>query len=277
MKRSVSALILAAAVAVMLCACGTSGTPLHKVDVAVSKTLAATWVRYELVLQGPDIFAAPIVVQGGRAAYDFRTGLGYEFLRLRLRHGSYETLFGDLTPTTFLLAPSPAPAGILPAGKSWISVPLTTPGASRALPAQAEGLAPALLLDEVAWGARAASADGTDVVESVPMTKYRVSVDLVAALSAARKARRVAEAAAIEQQLHASHSRRVSISVWVNGPGYVGKIESKVPGSGLGTVLFLFSSYIKPYTGTRPPASQTVPLASLTPGGRSLWDIATSS
>jgi hypothetical protein len=277
MKRSVSALTVAAAVAVMLCGCGTSGTPLHKVNAAVNKTLAVTWARYALALKQQHLFASPIVAQGGRAAYDFRTRSGYEFLQLQLRHRSSQTLFGDLTPTTFLVAPSPAPAGVLPAGKAWISVPLTRAAASRMLAAQAEGLAPAFLLDEVAWGARAASSEGTDVVESVPMEKYRVSVDLVPALSAARKARRVAEAAAIEEELHASNSRRVPISVWVSGPGYVGKIESKVPGSGLGTVSFVFSSYTKPYTGAVPPASQIVPLASLKRGGHSLWDIATGS
>jgi hypothetical protein len=277
MKKSVSALIVAAAVAVMLCGCGTSGTPLHKVNGAVNKTLAVTWARYEFALKGQHLFPSPIVAQGGRAAYDFRTGLGYEFLQLQLLHHSSQALFGDLTPTTFLLAPSPVPAGVLPAGKAWISVPLTRPDSERVMAAQAEGLAPMLLLDEVAWGARAASSEGTDVLKSVPMDKYRVSVDLVAALSAARKERRVAEAAAIEQELRADHSRRVSIGVWVNGPGYVGKIESTVPGSGLGTVSLLFSSYSKPYTGTVPPASQIVPLASLTRGGRSLWGVVTGS
>jgi hypothetical protein len=38
-----------------------------------------------------------------------------------LRAGSYQTLFCDFQPATFLLAPSPAPPGALPAGKIWIS------------------------------------------------------------------------------------------------------------------------------------------------------------
>jgi hypothetical protein len=265
------------AAAVTLCGCGASGTPLRNVSGAVNKTLAVTWARYEIALERPRLFAPPIVVQGGRAAYDFRTGLGYEFLQLTLRKHSYETLFGDLEPTAFLLAPSPAPAGVLPAGKAWISVPLAGLRADRVLAAQAEGLAPVLLLDEVAWAARAASSAGTKVVEDVPMAEYRVSVSLPTALSKARRARRQAIAAAIEQELRARPSGRVSILVWVSGPGYVGKIESEVPGSGLGTASFLFSSFIKPYTGTVPPASQIVPLAALERGGQSLWRIATSS
>jgi hypothetical protein len=275
MKRSAGVLSVAVAAAVALCGCGASGTPLHKVSGAVSKTLAVTWARYEIALERPRLFAAPIVVQGGRAAYDFRTGLGYEFLQLQLRHRSYQTLYCDLEPATFLLAPSPAPDGVLPAGKTWISVPLTGAAADRVLAAQAEGLAPVLLLDEVAWGAQGASSAGTRVVENVPMNEYRVSVNLTTALSAARKARRGSIAAAIEQELHASPSRRVSIVVWVSGPGYIGKVESQVPGSGLGTVSFSFSSFTRPYTGTRPPASQIARLASLERGGQSLWRIAT--
>jgi hypothetical protein len=135
-----------------------------------------------------------------------------------------------------------------------------------------------LLLDEVAWGARSASSLGARVVENVPMEEYRVSVDLAKALSTARSAPRAGGiAAAITQELAATPSGRVSIAVWVSGPGYVGKIESDVPGSGLGTASFWFLSYTKPYTGTPPPTSQIVPLASLAPGGRSLWTIATGS
>ncbi|HEX3803560.1 MAG TPA: hypothetical protein VHV75_12040 [Solirubrobacteraceae bacterium] len=246
-------------------------------NTAVRRTLAVTWLRYEISLERPSLFKAPLSVQGGRAAYDVKTGLGYAFLQLKLPSGGYQILFCDLEPTTFLLSPSPAPAGVLPAGKSWISAPLSTPTADHTLAAQAEGLAPALFLDEVAWGARRASSLGTQVVEAVPMDEYRVSVDLATALSAARRARRGSIAAAIEQELHASPSGRVSIIVWVSGPGYIGKIKSEVPGSGLGTASFFFSSFTRPYTGTPPPASQIVPLASLERPGQSLWGIATSS
>jgi hypothetical protein len=268
---------MAVAVAAALCGCGASGTPLHRVNTAVSKTRAVTWLRYELSLERPSLFKAPISVQGGRAAYDVTTGLGYAFLQLQLPSGGYQTLFCDLEPATFLLGPSPAPAGILPAGKSWISTPLSTPTTDHTFAVQAEGLAPALLLDEVAWGARSASSLGTRVVETVPMAEYRVSVDLSQALAAAMRTRQLGIAAAIEEELHASPSKRVEIVVWVSGPGYVGKIESNLPGSGLGATSFLFSSFSRPYTGTLPPASQVVPLASLMRGSKSVWAIATGS
>jgi hypothetical protein len=277
MKRSISAWIVLALAAAALGGCGAGGDPLHQVATATSKTLAVRWARYELALKRSQLFAAPIAVLGGRAAYDFHTGLGYEFLQLRLRANSYRTLYFDLQPSTFLLSPSPPPAGALPAGKIWVSAPLTGPRADRTLAAQAEALAPVLALEEVLWGARSASSVGTRVVASVPMHEYRVSVDLATALSAARRTRHAAIAAAIEQELAGSPSGRVSITVWVSGPGYVGKIESAVPGSGLGTASFSFLSYTKRYTGVGPPASQIVPLASLARRGRSLWAIATGS
>ena len=73
------------------------------------------------------------------------------------------------------------------------------------------------------------------------MAEYRVSVDLATALSAARRRRQGGMAAAIEEELHASRSKRLEIAVWVSGPGYVGKIAADVPGSGLGTTSFLLS------------------------------------
>jgi hypothetical protein len=277
MKRRAGVCIVVAVTAAALCGCGASGNPLHQVTGAARKTLAVSWARYQLALARPRLFTAPIAVLGGRAAYQFRTGLGYEFLQLRLRAGSYQTVFCDLQAATFLLDPSPPPAGALPAGKLWISAPLTGPRADRELAAQAEGLTPVLALDEVTWGARSASSVGTRVVQSVPTDEYRVSVDLARALSAARRAGRAGIAAAIEQELKASPSGRVTVIVWVNGPGYVGKIESQVPGSGLGTASFWFSSLSTPYTGIAPPASQIVPLASLGHAGRSLWAVATGS
>jgi hypothetical protein len=257
MKRSAGALAVLALAAPALGGCGgSSGHPLREVTGAASKTLAVRWARYELT-------------QGGRAAHDFQTGLDYAFLQLQLRTGSYETLLFDLQPSMLLVSPPPLAAGTLPAGKVWISAPLTG-----RLAAQAEGLAPVLALEEVVWGARSASSLGARVIQGVPMQEYRVSVNLARALSAARRGRRAAIAAAIEQELAASHSGQVSIAVWISGPGYVGKIETAVPGSGLGTVSFWFLSYTRPYTGVGPPASQIVPLASLARGGRSLWAIA---
>lgn len=277
MKQPIrAALVLAAAAALGGCGSG-GGDPLRAATKAVNTTLAVKWARYELDVQGPRVFAAGTAATGGRAAYDFRSGLGYEFLQLRRRNGSYQSLFFDYSPTSFLLAPSPAPAGTLPAGKFWISVPVTGPDTDRALVAQAEQLAPLLGLDEVAWGARSASSLGAKVIETVPLREYRVSVDLATALAAARRSGQAGVATAIRQEMDESPSGRLSVLVWVNGPGYVGKIESEVPGSALGTVSFWFLSFTTPYTGAPPAASEVVPLGSLARGGRSLWSYATGS
>lgn len=265
--------------AMALCGCGSSRDPLARAVAATDKTRALPWVRYTLTIEGSQLFEPSIEVVGGRAAYDLRTGLGYEVLELQ-RRGRSQLLWLDFRPAGLLLSPSPAPAGLLPAGKTWISVDLSEGAAAPAdgdLAAQVEGLAAELSLDEIAWGADSASFVGTHVIGHVPMDEYEVSVDLTKAHSAARRAGRDAVAAAIEDQLRASRSGRLSLRVWVNGPGYVGKIEESVPGSGLGLVTFSFTSFTRPYTGTGPAPSQIVPLASLGTGDRPLWTIVTGS
>ena len=87
MKRPVGTWIVIAATAVVLCGCGASGDPLRQARVAVGKTLAVTWARYEVALERQHLFDASLTLEGGRAAYDFGTGLGYEFLQLRSRGG----------------------------------------------------------------------------------------------------------------------------------------------------------------------------------------------
>jgi hypothetical protein len=228
-----------------------------------------------VALARPHLFASGTTVQGGRAAYDFRTELGYEFLVLQRSDGSSQTLWLDFTPTTFLLSPEPVPAGALPAGKLWISLPLSAGEVHGSSAAQVQALAPVLPLDELAWGAQAASYVGSRVVEQVPMDEYKVSVDLTKALAAARRLRRAAVVAALESELRAAGSGRLTIHVWINGPGYVGRIDAPVPGSGLGTTSLVFTSFRLRYTGTGPPSSQIAPLASLAP--RSVWALATGS
>src|SRR5262249_15166981 len=135
------------------------------------------------------------------------------------------------------LAPWPTPAGVLPPGKIWISVAFAGHGAAanRVLAAQLEGLAAELPLEEVAWGAHAASHVGTRVVGHVPLEEYRVSVDLAKAGAAARRHGRIAVAAAIESQRRAVPAGRLSFTVLVTGAGHVARIDGAVPGSGLGT------------------------------------------
>jgi len=271
------AVVLAVA-AVALCGCGTSPDPLHEVIGAAKKTLALSSVSYYVTLDGPRAFGPSIDVPGGRAAYDLRAGLGYEALTVQRRNADKRTLYLDFLPAAVYVAPWPTPTGLLPAGKIWIAVAFAGPAAQAngPLAPQLVGLAPELPLEEIAWGARAASHVGTRVVRHVPMEEYRVSVDLAKALSAAKRAGRVAVAAAIASELRADRSGRLSIAVWVTGAGHIARIDAEVPGSGLGTVSLSFSSFHARFNRNLPRRAQAVPLASITEP-RFLWAVAIPS
>lgn len=269
-----------ATLAILLGGCGSSGDPSRQVLDAAGKTLALPGVAYTATFERPRLFGRSIRVLGGNAVYDLQDGIGYEALSLRAHGGSAQTLYFDFLPAGFDVAPAPAPPGALPAGKSWISVTFPRPptaGASGRLAAQATGLAPELALDEIAWGGRSASSLGSTVVGHVPMAGYSVSVDLAEALSAARRAGRPALAAAIASELAATPSGRISLKVWVNGPGYVARIQAPVPGSGLGTASFSFTGFTATFEHSRPLASQTTSVAALAHPSRSLWATVTGS
>jgi hypothetical protein len=266
------------AVALTLCGCGASPDPLHEVAGAAKKTLALSGVSYIVTLDGPGLFGPSIETVGGRAAYDLRAGLGYEALTVQRRNGDKQTVYVDFLPAAVYVAPWPTPAGLLPAGKIWITVGFAGPEAraNRPLASQLQGLAPELPLEEIAWGARAASHIGTRVVRHVPMEAYRVSVDLAKALSTARRAGRIAVAAAIESELRAVRSGRVSLDILVTGAGHIAKIDATVPRSGLGTASFSFTSFHAQFNRNPPRQAQAVPLASITEP-RFLWSIAIRS
>jgi hypothetical protein len=108
------------------------------------------------------------------------------------------------------------------------------------------------------------------------MEEYRVSVDLAKARSAAKRAGRVAVAAAIASELRAVRSGELSIAVWVTGAGHIARIDATVPGSGLGTVSLSFSSFHAQFNRNPPRQSQAVPLGSITEP-RFLWAVALRS
>jgi hypothetical protein len=104
------------------------------------------------------------------------------------------------------------------------------------------------------------------------MNRYRVSIDLSKALAAAQRHHRTAIASAIASELRAAPSGKKAIELWVTGPGHVGKIVTSMPGTGLGTATFRFSSFNSRFKRVVPPPSRTVPLASITtPTSRNLW------
>src|SRR5262245_28280047 len=142
-----------------LSGCGGGGNPLQRVIDAANGTRALSATSYVVTLDGQRLTARPAEMPGGRAAYDLRAGVGYEALAVQ-RPGLKHTIYLDFLPAAVLVAPWPTPAGLVPPGKTWISVGLTRPGATpggNLLPVQLEGLSPELALDEIAWGARSAS------------------------------------------------------------------------------------------------------------------------
>jgi hypothetical protein len=274
----IGAVFVLAVVAAVLAGCGGGGSPLTHVVDAANSTRALSGTGYALTLEGQHLTRAPIDLPGGTAAYDLTTGVGYEALAV---NGPVKrTLFLDFVPGGVYVAPWPTPKGLVPPGKIWLSVPFTGPKAPRpsdALPVQLEGLSPELALDEIAWGARDATSMGTHTVNHVPMHEYRVTVDLAKALAAAKKSGRPGIAAAIASQRHLAPSGRVTADVWVTGEGHIARIEQAIPGSKLGQTTFSFTSFHSRFKRPRPPASKTVPLASIAePSSRALWAIATS-
>jgi hypothetical protein len=264
--------VVVAVTALAVAGCGSRPDPLGQAREAAKKTLGLTGVTYDLRLKGQRLFPGLL---GGRAAYDLRSGLGYEALTLGNRDGSTRKLFFDFLPAAFYLTPYPAPAGLLPAGKAWISVPVVPGGGP--LASQVEGLAPELALSEIAWGAEQATHVGRRVVQHVPLDEYRVTVDLQKALARAKHAGRPAVAAAIESEIRTGGSKRVPVTVWVNGPGYVAQVEKTVPGTGLGTASFSLSSFAARFNRTTPDPATIVPLAAIAHPERSIWSRASGT
>jgi hypothetical protein len=265
---------------VAIASCGGGGNPLGQVVDAANATRALSGTSYYLTLAGERLGTSSVRLPTGKAAYDFRAGVGYEALTVQPHSGDTRTIYLDFLPAGVFVAPWPTPSGLLPPGKIWIAVPFAGAGAPRPtdpLPAQLEGLSPELALDEIAWGARSASSLGTRTVNHVPMHEYLVSVDLAKARSSAQRAGKRAIAAAIASELRASPTGRAAIKVWVTGPGHIGKIEATPPGTRLGRATFQFTSFDARFNRTPPRASQSVPLGKISePSSRSLWTIATA-
>ena len=216
------------------------------------------------------------------ASLDFRAALTYEALDVNeVAHRPAYTMYFVFLGETVLLQPAPVPAGLLPARKLWISVgpappALSTP-ADPNLAAQLQGLTPSLALHELVWGTERATPSGQWVVDHVPLTEYRVEVDLAKSLAAARAAGNTTLAAAVAEQILASRSRspnahhsRLQMLVWIDGPGYVAQLEARLPGSGLGTAFFSMSGFSQRVARSIPTAAAVVAFHALRRSGKAL-------
>jgi hypothetical protein len=203
-------------------------------------------------------------------AFDVHRGLAYERVDLPGPLDQKKRPPRDFLvflPTKIFLAP--AAQRLLPAGKSVISVPLTgaeaaADGATRFV-AQAMGLNPLLLLDEIAAGGTAATRTSAEVVAHVPFVDYRVTVDLRRALGRVHGPFARAERVAIRQELAALGPGRsvVEVAVRTDGAGFVRGLQATVPGSKLGRLVLDLHGYGTTFTPNYPAAAQVVSLASL--------------
>jgi hypothetical protein len=263
-------LALFALLAAGLAGCGGSPDPLASVSTAVDTSLSHAFSARLKLTGAQALGAKPSQELLGAGTFDVGRGLAYERVDLPDAPGQNGLPTRDFLvflPTKIFLAPAAQQA--LPRGKSVISVPLTgngsaTTGAKRFV-AQAIGLNPVLLLDELAAGATAASKTGSELVQHVHYTDYRVTVDLRRALTRARGPFARAERLAIKRQLAAlgPGPPLVRVDVRTDSAGFVRGLDATVPGSKLGRVALDLHGYGASVEPTHPTAAQVVSLSSL--------------
>jgi hypothetical protein len=232
----------------------------------------------DLTLRSVKLLGAVRSTVIGRGAFAFDTGAGYERIDLpgaRVK-GTGPREYLDLLPAQFYFARATASGSLLPFDNgTWMAPALAGSASVESIAPrfvlQAEALSPQLLLDELAWGATAATHTATPVVNHVPQAEYRVSVNLKQAESKASGATE----AAIADELSANGSATVSITVWVNGPGQIVKLQATVPGSGLGTVEMELSNFGVKIAASLPTEGMLLRITAKTPAAadllRSTW------
>ncbi len=247
-----------------LTGCGTSTGSMQTVDTAAKLTLSRNALA-TVSLDHATAFGGvrPLVL--GRAASLFPSGLAFEALDLATgRPNVSNRWYLTYQPERIYVSRRPPLGSPLPAGKTWLAV--TADGSrplgarEKAFVAQAEGLNPQFMLNEIVWGGISASQPRTVVIAHVPYTRYTVSVDLTKALAKATGTARVA----IQQQLAASPgSKVVPIAVMIDGPGHLSWMRGMQPGSGLGTVTVTLSDFGVKVKPSLPPPAIVAELGSL--------------
>jgi hypothetical protein len=256
---------------------GGSSDALHAVATATKATMSQTLVS-DLTLHGAKLLGTVRETVVGRGAFAFDTGIGYERIDLpgEAVQGVGPREYLDLLPTKLYFERATATGSVvLYNGKGWVAPAIAGPVSVDALVPrfvlQVQALSPQLLLDELEWGAVAATHIGSPVVNHVPQAKYRVSVDLKQALA---KATGVTQTA-IKDELAANGSSTVSMLVWVDGPGHIVDLQQAVPGAGLGTVSMALSNFGVKIPGSLPTDDMLLHITAQTPSGadllRSVW------
>jgi hypothetical protein len=209
----------------------------------------------------------------GTGTYDFATEQGK--IELRESSGTEKILF--VPQAAFVREPPPVSgASPLPAGKQWVSASLIErPRAGSGLPLfvdQVEAVNAGFILDEIKWGATAAKLLGTDQVGAIGAQEYAVTLDLGRAQSGATGPAAVTFPRVVGYQVASvaptSRSKaEVRAHVWVAGTGHIVQVAWSPPGSGVGTTKIRVFGLHTPVRVNVPPTSQTVDVATLSPGG----------
>jgi hypothetical protein len=276
-RRRILGLAGAGIALALVAGCGGTGDARNTVVSAATRTLSQS-VLASVTFTGSTVFGRNAAPVGAREGSVFSRGLAYEAIDVPdASHESTSRQFLFFQPGTLYFWPgSAAGRAALPSAEDWISVPLTRVAESLfpRFVEQAEGLTPQLLLDEIAWGAQSASSQGREVVNHIPFAKYTVSVSLRRALAAATGPGAAAIRLAIRDELSAMHSRVPAgrsqpalVTVWIDGPGRIARLEGALPGSGLGTVTFVLSNYGIAVSGSTPRPAQIVAIYSVLHAG----------
>jgi hypothetical protein len=209
----------------------------------------------------------------GTGTFDFAAEEGR--IDLRESSGTEKILF--VPQAAFVREPPPVSgASPLPAGKQWVSASLIEKtGAGSGLPLfvdQVEAVNAGAILDEIKWGATAAKPLGNDQVGAIGAKEYAVTLDLSRAQSSATGSAAVTFSRVVGYQVASlaqtsKNKVEVRAHVWVAGNGRIVQVVWSPPGSGVGTTSIRVFGPHKPIRVTLPPTSQTVDVATLSPGG----------
>jgi hypothetical protein len=139
--------------------------------------------------------------------------------------------------------------------------------------AQLETLNPLLGLDEIAWGARAATVAGISGSQNAHTTVYAVTVDLQSALRRARGPNKTAFLAAVASRLSPAARLRLKnssllarLEAWVQQGRVVRLSMEALPGVHI-AALTAFREVRTPVVIHAPPPNQSTDVAKLGPAG----------
>ena len=285
------ALAVCVALAVSTPGCGGSGTvgaavshpsaPGNAQAVAIVTRAARATLSapagVELHLEGASALGPSPAPAHGSGEFDFPAATGSETIDLgevgRQEHGNEQVV---LLASRAYLQPKGVGSSVLPAGKEWVSAPLSgSESVSTNFPSfvlQVEGVNPQFLLTELVNGAISATPAGATTIEGERARRYDVVIDLARALNASSGPTAAAFGQAIQSELASAGGSRsaragtTSIVAWV-GKGRVLQLRSSPPGAGVGTATMTLCCFGVPVETGTPAAARTVDIASLTPSG----------